>query len=108
MQQGTEDPAVGLSALHRIKEAELFITVMTGVTAVEFQLLWTFFVYLEAIQSLLSGFTHGLSSGSLLDRGGNRFSSSWKGGWPLPCPPQQSCLSWCKQAGEGWKTLFVL
>lgn len=105
MQQGTEDPAVGLSAVHRIKEAELFIT---GVTAVEFQLLWTLFVYLEAIQSLLSGFTHGLSSGSLLDRGGNRFSSSWKGGWPLPCPPQQSCLSWCKQAGEGWKTLFVL
>lgn len=93
MQQGTEDPAVGLSTLHRIKEAELFITVMTGVTAVEFQLLWTLSVCLEAIQSLLSSFMCSLSSGSLLDRGGNRFSSSWKGGWPLPCPPRLSCLS---------------
>lgn len=40
VQQGTEDPARGFSSL-TIKEAELLITLMTGVAAGEFQLLWT-------------------------------------------------------------------
>lgn len=90
---GAEDPAVGLSASLTIKEAELFITLMAGLTlpwSFSFSGLFFFLcVCLEGVQWLLSGFMHSLSS----DRGGNRFSSSCEGGWPLPCPPRQSCHS---------------
>lgn len=109
MQQRAEDPAVGLSASLSVKEAELFITLMAGVTlpwSFSFSglfffplflfvffwggwgLVWFFWcVYLEGIQPLLSSFMHSLSSGSVEDRGGNHFSSSWKGGVASPLPP---------------------
>lgn len=95
-QQGTEDPARGFCITHNSR-TELLITLMTGVAAVEFQLLWVlFFWFILWVWKPSSRCCPVLCTVCPLALWTEEETASLplgKGGWPLPSPPQQSCLS---------------
>lgn len=91
--QGTEDPARGFCITHNSR-TELLITLMTGVAAVEFQLLWVlFFWFILWVWKPSSRCCPVLCTVCPLALWTEEETASLplgKGGWPLPAPQSRA------------------